>query len=222
MFKRTIKILLAATAIGAVGCGAPEEEIASTEGAVLGDALRRHQRHHVRGREGELRRDRERYGRSRTDLQRAELRRLPRQRRGRRRGPEHRAALRHADQRRVRSAGRTGGSLRQLFGIGGFNVGGLNCNSGTDANPAPGATIFAGRLTTPLFGARPRRLAARLGASTRSPAASRRRSAASSTASPSRSPTRPTRRSTSAARASAASAGRPACRTWLSSRRTRT
>jgi CxxC motif-containing protein (DUF1111 family) len=46
----------------------------------------------------------------------------------------------------------TGGSLRQLFGIGGFNVGGLNCNSGTDANPAPGATIFAGRVTTPLFG----------------------------------------------------------------------
>src|SRR5580765_4057766 len=39
----------------------------------------------------------------------------------------------------------TGGSLRQLFGIGGFNVGGLNCQSGTDANPAPGATIFAGR-----------------------------------------------------------------------------
>jgi CxxC motif-containing protein (DUF1111 family) len=46
----------------------------------------------------------------------------------------------------------TGGSLRQLFGIGGFNVGGLNCQSGTDANPAPGATIFAGRVTTPLFG----------------------------------------------------------------------
>ena len=46
----------------------------------------------------------------------------------------------------------TGGSLRQLFGIGGFNVGGLNCNSGADANPAPGATIFAGRVTTPLFG----------------------------------------------------------------------
>jgi CxxC motif-containing protein (DUF1111 family) len=46
----------------------------------------------------------------------------------------------------------TGGSLRQLFGIGGFNVGGLNCNSGVDANPAPGATLFAGRLTTPLFG----------------------------------------------------------------------
>ena len=46
----------------------------------------------------------------------------------------------------------TGGSLRQLFGLGGFNIGGLNCNSGVDANPAPGATIFAGRLTTPLFG----------------------------------------------------------------------
>ena len=35
----------------------------------------------------------------------------------------------------------TGGSLRQLFGIGGFNIGGLNCNSGTDANPAAGATV---------------------------------------------------------------------------------
>ena len=46
----------------------------------------------------------------------------------------------------------TGGSLRQLFGLGGFNVNGLNCQSGTDANPAAGATIFAGRLTTPLFG----------------------------------------------------------------------
>ncbi len=46
----------------------------------------------------------------------------------------------------------TGGSLRQLFGIGGFNAGGLNCQSGVDANPAAGATIFAGRLTTPLFG----------------------------------------------------------------------
>ena len=46
----------------------------------------------------------------------------------------------------------TGGSLRQLFGIGGFNVGGVNCNAGTDNNPAAGATIFAGRLTTPVFG----------------------------------------------------------------------
>jgi CxxC motif-containing protein (DUF1111 family) len=46
----------------------------------------------------------------------------------------------------------TGGSLRQLFSIGGFNVGGLNCNSGTDNNPAAGATLFAGRVTTPTFG----------------------------------------------------------------------
>ena len=50
------------------------------------------------------------------------------------------------------SLANTGGSLRQLFGIGGFNIGGLNCNSGLDANPAAGATIFAGRVTTPLFG----------------------------------------------------------------------
>src|SRR5580765_5176714 len=47
----------------------------------------------------------------------------------------------------------TGGSLRQLFGIGGCNPStGVNCQSGTDANPAPGATIFAGRGTTPTFG----------------------------------------------------------------------
>jgi CxxC motif-containing protein (DUF1111 family) len=46
----------------------------------------------------------------------------------------------------------SGGSLRQLFGLGGFNIGGLNCQSGTDSNPYPGATIFANRLTTPLFG----------------------------------------------------------------------
>src|SRR5579863_3486206 len=52
------------------------------------------------------------------------------------------------------SLANTGGSLRQLFGIGGFNPSpGLNCQSGTDANPAPGATIFAGRVTTPTFGA---------------------------------------------------------------------
>ena len=37
-----------------------------------------------------------------------------------------------------------GGSLRQLFGIGGFNVGGLNCNSGTDANPAAGRDDLRG------------------------------------------------------------------------------
>jgi CxxC motif-containing protein (DUF1111 family) len=49
--------------------------------------------------------------------------------------------------------GATGGSLRQLFGIGGFTPSpGKNCQSGTDnVNPA-GATIFAGRMTTPTFG----------------------------------------------------------------------
>jgi CxxC motif-containing protein (DUF1111 family) len=49
--------------------------------------------------------------------------------------------------------GATGGSLRQLFGIGGFNPSpGVNCNSGTDSASPAGATIFAGRLTTPTFG----------------------------------------------------------------------
>jgi CxxC motif-containing protein (DUF1111 family) len=51
----------------------------------------------------------------------------------------------------------TGGSLRQLEGIGGYsfvrNGQTINCQSGTDANPAPGATIFAGRVTTPTTGA---------------------------------------------------------------------
>jgi CxxC motif-containing protein (DUF1111 family) len=56
------------------------------------------------------------------------------------------------------SLANTGGSLRQLFGIGGYsfvNAAGqtVNCQSGTDANPAPGATIFAGRVTTPTLGA---------------------------------------------------------------------
>ena len=46
-----------------------------------------------------------------------------------------------------------GGSLRQLFGIGGYNPSpGVNCQSGTDNNPPAGATIFAGRVTTPTFG----------------------------------------------------------------------
>jgi CxxC motif-containing protein (DUF1111 family) len=46
----------------------------------------------------------------------------------------------------------TGGSLRQLFGLGGFNPSpGLNCNSGVDVEPST-ATVRAGRLTTPLFG----------------------------------------------------------------------
>jgi CxxC motif-containing protein (DUF1111 family) len=55
------------------------------------------------------------------------------------------------------SLGATGGSLRQLFGIGGYsfvrNGQTINCQSGTDNNPAAGATIFAGRVTTPALGA---------------------------------------------------------------------
>ena len=47
----------------------------------------------------------------------------------------------------------TGGSLRQLFGIGGFNPSpGVNCNSGVDVEPASATIRNVGRLTTPLFG----------------------------------------------------------------------
>jgi hypothetical protein len=109
----------------------------------------------------------------------------------------------------------TGGSLRQLFGLGGFNVGGLNCNSGTDATEAPGATIFAGRLTTPLFGLRiPRSICSR--------AVKRRPSVASSTASRSRCPTRSIRASMSEPCASRASVGRRMCRASRNSPRTLT
>ena len=67
----------------------------------------------------------------------------------------------------------TGGSLRQLFGIGGFNVGPLNCNSGIDANPAPGATIFAVRSARPsgLVATRQSRPSAALKARRRTPIA---------------------------------------------------
>jgi CxxC motif-containing protein (DUF1111 family) len=47
----------------------------------------------------------------------------------------------------------TGGSLRQLFGLGGFNPSpGLNCQSGVDTLPATATIRDVGRLTTPLFG----------------------------------------------------------------------
>ena len=153
MFTRTIKILMAASAIGVLGCGAPETaDIASTEGAVLGDALA---------------------GTNATTFAAAKANFAAAESNADGLGPifnEHSCGACHANGA-VGGAGQnierrygtltngvfdplanTGGSLRQLFGIGGFNVGGLNCNSGTDANPAPGATIFAGRLTTPLFG----------------------------------------------------------------------
>ena len=152
MFKRTVKILLAMTAIGAAGCGQAGDDVGSSEGAVLGDA--------IPGTNAAT------FAAARDNFAASEgapdgL------------GPifnEHSCGACHANgavggagQNVERRYGRlsggvfdpmasTGGSLRQLFGLGGFNVGGLNCNSGTDANPAPGATIFAGRLTTPLFG----------------------------------------------------------------------
>ena len=44
------------------------------------------------------------------------------------------------------------GSLRQLFGLGGYNVGGLNCQSGTDAESGAGRDHLRGPATTPLFG----------------------------------------------------------------------
>jgi CxxC motif-containing protein (DUF1111 family) len=152
MFKRTVKILLAATALGAAGCGQAGDEVASTEGAVLGDALP---------------------GTSTATFAAARDNFAASEGNPDGLGPvfnEHSCGACHANgalggagqnvERRYGTLtggvfdpmGSSGGSLRQLFGIGGFNVGGLNCNSGTDANPAPGATIFAGRLTTPLFG----------------------------------------------------------------------
>src|SRR6266700_2830955 len=153
MFKRTVKILLAATAIGAVGCGEEAtNDIGSTEGAVLGDALP---------------------GTSAATFTAARANFAASENNSDGLGPifnEHSCGACHSEGS-VGGAGQnierrygtltggvfdplanTGGSLRQLFSIGGFNVGGLNCNSGVDANPAPGATIFAGRLTTPLFG----------------------------------------------------------------------
>jgi CxxC motif-containing protein (DUF1111 family) len=47
----------------------------------------------------------------------------------------------------------TGGSLRQLFGLGGFNPSpGVNCQTGADVLPATATIRDSGRLTTPLFG----------------------------------------------------------------------
>ena len=121
----------------------------SSENAALGDALR-DQRHDLRGGEGELQASGG-VSDGLADLQRAELRVL---------SPT--GAVGGAGENIERRYGtltngvfdplaNTGGSLRQLFGLGGFTVNnGQNCQSGTDANPAPGATIFAGRVTTPL------------------------------------------------------------------------
>jgi CxxC motif-containing protein (DUF1111 family) len=151
---KRLMVIFAATALaGVVGCGEQGADVTTEEGAALGDA--------VPGTNATM------FAAARTNFNAAEgnpdgL------------GPiynEHACGACHqngasggAGQQIERRYGTlingvfnglagTGGSLRQLFGIGGFNVGGLNCQSGTDANPAPGATIFAGRLTTPTFGA---------------------------------------------------------------------
>jgi CxxC motif-containing protein (DUF1111 family) len=153
MLKRTVKILATAMVLGTIGCGqGAEEGVASSEGEVLGDALP---------------------GTNATTFAAARDNFAAAENAADGLGPifnERSCGACHANGT-VGGAGQnierrygtltngvfdplasTGGSLRQLSGIGGFNIGGLNCNSGTDANPAPGATIFAGRLTTPLFG----------------------------------------------------------------------
>ena len=95
-----------------------------------------------------------------------------------------------------------------------FTVGnGQNCQSGADANPAPGATIFAGRVTTPLFGlglvdSLPDSAFDTL--ASREPAAIRGIVNRVSIALPNP----PIPRRPSAAPASAASAGRRACPAW--------
>ena len=153
MLKRTLTILWAATAVGAVGCGQNAEEVQSTEGAVIGEALP--------GTNAAA------FAAAKANFEQTETVQDGA-------GPifnerscsacHSNSATGGAGQNIERRYGTltngvfnglpaTGGSLRQLFGIGGFNPSpGVNCNSGTDANPAPGATIFAGRMTTPTFG----------------------------------------------------------------------
>jgi CxxC motif-containing protein (DUF1111 family) len=153
MFTRTLKILLAATAIGAVGCGQGGDEVASSEGAVLGDA--------IPGTNGAaFAAARDNFNLTETVQDGA--------------GPifnERSCSACHsngtiggAGQNIERRYGRvvngvfdalesTGGSLRQLFGLGGFNPSpGVNCNSGVDTLPATATIRDSGRLTTPLFG----------------------------------------------------------------------
>jgi CxxC motif-containing protein (DUF1111 family) len=153
MLKRTLTILWAATAVGAVGCGQNAEEVQSTEGAVIGEALP--------GTNAAA------FAAAKANFEQTETVQDGA-------GPifnERSCSACHSNsatggagqniERRYgtltngvfNGLGNTGGSLRQLFGIGGFNPSpGVNCQSGTDANPAPGATIFAGRMTTPTFG----------------------------------------------------------------------
>ncbi len=153
MLKRTLTILWTATAMGAVGCGQSADDVGSTEGAVLGSALPGTNAATFAAAAAN-------FAQTETVQDGA--------------GPifnERSCSACHsngatggAGQNIERRYGRvvnglfdamesTGGSLRQLFGLGGFNPSpGVNCQSGVDVLPA-GATIRdSGRLTTPLFG----------------------------------------------------------------------
>src|SRR3954471_21302987 len=140
MLKRTLTILWAATAVGAVGCGQNADDVQSTEGAVIGDALP--------GTNAAA------FAAARANFERTETVQDGA-------GPifnERSCSACHsnsvaggAGQNIERRYGRvvnglfdgmesTGGSLRQLFGLGGFNPSpGVNCQTGTDALPAGGA-----------------------------------------------------------------------------------
>jgi CxxC motif-containing protein (DUF1111 family) len=152
---KRLTVILAATALaGAAGCGEQGEDVTTVEGAALGDALPG-----VNG--SNFAAAKANFGA--TEVQSDGLGPIFNERSC---GACHaNGALGGAGQNVERRYGTltngvfnslaaTGGSLRQLFGIGGYqDHDGTNCQSGTDANPAAGATIFAGRVTTPTFGA---------------------------------------------------------------------
>jgi CxxC motif-containing protein (DUF1111 family) len=153
MLKRTLTILWAATATGTLGCGQSADDIQATEGAVLGDALP--------GTNAAA------FAAAKTNFELTETVQDGA-------GPifnerscsacHSNSATGGAGQNIERRYGRvvnglfdalesTGGSLRQLFGLGGFNPSpGLNCQSGVDTLPATATIRDVGRLTTPLFG----------------------------------------------------------------------
>ena len=153
MLKRTLTILWAATAMGAVGCGQSGDDVTSTEGAVLGDALP--------GTNAAT------FAAAKANFEATETVQDGA-------GPifnerscsacHSNSATGGAGQNIERRYGRvvngvfdamesTGGSLRQLFGLGGFNPSpGVNCQSGVDTLPAAATIRDSGRLTTPLFG----------------------------------------------------------------------
>ncbi len=221
MLNKTIKILVAATAIGAAGCGGQEaaEEFASTEGAVLGDAIPGTNATTFAAARANFDADRER---ARTALgpifNERSCGACHAERRRWRRGPEHRATLRPGRPTALFDAMEsTGGSLRQLFGLGGFNLGGLNCQSGTDANPARAPRSSTRPSDDAAVRAGPGRFASRRALRhARQPRAGgdprHRQPRVASCCQPARPCA-----DAPAARASGALAGRPACRTSASS-----